>query len=120
MTNERLVGFNIVTSDYAYGSGTIHNIRSITPLVDCPKCENSSPIINTDKMSVTVVSDPPLTEAKFSDLMSSAYFEEDGTTYCKDGYSITVDSPDPLPNWISLDGIEFTVTSDSPLNDGAS
>ena len=71
-------------------------------------------------MSVTVVSDPPLTEAKFSDLMSSAYFEEDGTTYCKDGYSITVDSPDPLPNWISLDGIEFTVTSDSPLNDGAS
>ena len=80
---ERLVGFNVKTSDFTWEGGTIHNIRHITPLIDCPICENSSPIINTDKMSVTVVSDPPLTETKFSDLMSLAYFEEDGTSICK-------------------------------------
>ena len=51
--------------------------------------------------------------------MSLAYFEEDGTTFCRDKYFITIESG-PLPDWISVDGIEYTVTSDSPLNDGDS
>ena len=120
MTNERLLGFNVETSDYAYGDGTITNIRTISPIVDCPKCDNSIPIINTDTMSVTIISAPSLTESKFSDLMSKAYFEEDGSTFCLNSYSIMVDSPVTLPDWISLDGLEFTVTSDSPLDEEVS
>ena len=42
--------------------------------------------------------------------MSIAYFDEDGS-YCIDSYSISVTSPDPLPDWITFDGASFTVTS---------
>ena len=46
LTDERVVGFAVTTSDYNYSS-TITNIRAIAPIVDCPDCANTTPFINT-------------------------------------------------------------------------
>ena len=114
--NQRVVGFSVVTSDYDNDGSTITNIRNIVPIVDCPYCENTTPIINTDTLKVTI--GPGSTTAiKVTDLMSTAYFEMDGNSYCLGNYTVSVTDPDPLPEWITFDGASFTVTSDSVIDE---
>ena len=48
--------------------------------------------------------------------MSLTYFENGDKAFCLDSYSITVTSPEPLPDWISVNNAEFTVTSGSPFD----
>ena len=112
LKSERVVGFAVTTSDYDNGGETITNIRAIAPMVDCPDCEYTTPIIDTATLKVTI---GPGSESatKVTDLMSLAYFLEDGTSFCADEYTVTVTSPETLPSWISFSGGVFTVTSDS-------
>ena len=70
------------------------------PLVDCPDCTDTTIFFDSDPMSIQIGPDSQ-TKLKVTDLMSEAYFYEDGFSFCEYNYSVTVISPDPLPSWIS-------------------
>ena len=104
MSRQRLVGFDVVTSDYKDGQ---QNIRSICPLVDVPNCHDAEIIEDVSHEMQVFINEGSTTQTLAHDTISLNYFEMDGCSFCGPR---TLDVFPEL-SWLNVNNCAMTIES---------
>lgn len=104
LSRKRLIGFDIVASDYKDG---LRNIRSICPLLDEPNCHETEIIVDEMSDMEIFISEGSYTQVFGLDTLSLYYFEMDGCSFC----GSRIFEVAPSLSWLSIDNCTITIES---------